>query len=146
MRTMSVSSSARSRFSLRHLLGAALVAALVAAVSNLLVFGIGTALGVNFVFPMGPAGSPAQPLTGGMVIAASVIPAFAAAVLLIALSYVTTHPVGVFQIVALGLGLLSLGGPASLPVALATKLALSTMHVVAAVAIVGVLRRAAREK
>lgn len=74
-----------------------------------------------------------------MVMEVSAAVAIAAALLLIFLARFVAHPIRWFQIIALIVLVLSFAGPFSIPVDTATKLALSAMHLVAALAIVWVL-------
>ena len=145
---MSSTSIARSeRVALSRLWWAGLVAAVGAAVANILLFTIEkTLLGVPFVMPLQGPGSVPEPLPVGMVAIASAAPAIAATVLLAVLGRLVRRPVLVFQIIAVVFLLASLGGPLSLPVDGATRLALIPMHVVAAAVIVGVLTTLGREQ
>ena len=132
--------------STNRLLWAAPVAGAVAAVGNLLVWGIGRALAIPLDIPMGPQPDAVTSLSAGPIIAASFIPGLLAGGLLAVLSRFVANPLRVFQIAA-GAGLLlSLVGPGMLPVAAATKVVLITMHIVAAVGIVGVLSSLARSR
>lgn len=117
------------------------LAGAVAAVGNLMVWALGRALAIPLDIPMG---AQTTTLTAGPIIAASFVPALLAAVLLAMLSRLAARPLWVFQLVGGVALLLSLLGPLALPVAGATKAVLLGMHVVAALAIVGVLSKAAR--
>ncbi len=115
-----------------------LVVAIAAALVNVMVFVLaGDLLGIPFVFPYPGQGGPAAPLPITLVIMASVLPAIGAALLLAVLARMTRRSLRSFLIVGLVFLIVSLGAPLSLPVALATKLALSTMHLVAAAIIIG---------
>jgi len=146
MASASIPSARTERVAIRRLPLAALIAAVVAAVGNLVVFLVSSVLGVSFDIPLNGPGTPAEPLPAIMVIIASAVPAFAAAALLALLGRFTTRPFRIFMIIAVVFGLLSFGGPASLPVGLSTIIALGLMHIVAGVAIVGVLSRWGREQ
>ena len=143
---MTNSSNLNESLSLNRLSWAAPVAGMVAAVGNLVVWGIARALVVPLEIPMGPQPDALSALGAGSVIAVSFVPALLAGVLLTVLSRFVANSLRVFQIVA-GVGLLlSLVGPLMLPVAGATKLVLIAMHIVAAVGIVGVLSSLSRAR
>lgn len=132
-----------NRISTQRLPRAAITGALLAATANAIIFLVATgALGLAVEVQMGGPQSPVTPLTVVPVILMSAIPAALAAGLLWLLARFVARPFFVFQIVAAVLALLSLGGPLSLQVGPASKAVLGLMHIVAAVAIVGALRRA----
>lgn len=146
MTSVSMPSSRTERVASRRLPVAALVAAVAAAVGNLLLFFVaGAALANPLEIQMGGPGSPVVPLSATPIILTSTIPAFVAAGFLALLGRFTRRPFLIFQVVAVVFLVLSLGGPLSLPVATSTKVVLSLMHVIAAAAIVGVLSRMGRE-
>ncbi len=120
---------------------AAPLAGAVAATGNLLVWALARALAVPLEIPMG---AQATALTAGLIVSASFVPAPLAAVLLATLPRLAARPLRVFQLVGGAALLLSLLGPLALPVAGVTKAVLLAMHVVAALAIIGVLSSAAR--
>ncbi len=116
------------------------VAALSAAVANVVVYFVAQAvLGGPIVMPYQGPGTAALPLPLAPVIFASLIPALGATVLLGLLGRFTRYPAQIFLAVSVVFLLFSLGGPFSLPIALALQLALVVMHIVAGVATVGVL-------
>jgi len=118
----------------------------VAGAANLVVFAFEkAALGISFTLAMQP-GAVAAPLPAAMVFVESVIPALAAAVLLALLVKFTARPVLIFQIVSAVFLLMSFGGPLAVPADTLTKLGLISLHIVAAVVIVGLLTTLAREK
>ncbi len=82
-----------------------------------------------------------EPLPLFAVIAASLVPAFAAAAVLLGLQKFTKNPIGIFQITAIILTVLSLFPLATLNISLGIKIALGLMHIVAAASIVGTLTR-----
>ncbi|MEI6386372.1 MAG: DUF6069 family protein [Spirochaetota bacterium] len=86
------------------------------------------------------------PLAAGMVIAASIVPAIGAAFLLMLLDRFTSRPIRIFQLTALVVGLLSLGGPLALPLSWAVRLPLEAMHVCTAAAITLCLSRSGSAK
>ena len=119
------------------------VAALAAAVANALVYLVATAVGAipsDFVIP-----GPGTPLTLGMVVGSTAVPAFLAGVVFALLGRFTRRPVRSFVVLAAVLLVLSFATPLTIPEApLSMVLALELMHVVAAVVIVGVLVTLAR--
>ena len=147
MSTLTESNAKPERISFSRLLWVGPVAAVVAAMANLIVFLIAKNLvGIPFVMPLSGSGSPLEPLPAFMVIVMSIAPALVAAVFLWILGKFAPRPILIFQVISLIFLLFSFSGPFSLPVDLPTKLALSVMHVVAAVAIVGVLTTLGRKK
>jgi hypothetical protein len=123
---------------------AAALAAVAAAVANAIVFFITIGLGVDLNGPfMGPD-APAAPLSVVQVIIASAVPVIGAALLLWALARFTPRPIPIFVAIAAVFGVLSLGGPLTLPVSDGLKAALALMHVVAGVVITYVLVRETR--
>ena len=119
----------------------ALAAAGIAAVVNLLIWLLAGMINIPLNVQMGGPEAPVVPLSAGPVIVMSVVPALAGAALLWLLGRITARPFRWFTIIAVVVLLLSLAGPLLLPVALANKLVLSLMHVVAAGVIVGILRK-----
>ena len=133
------------RVDTRRLPIAALMAGAVSAAANFMLYLITTtALGTAIEVQMGGAQSPVTPLGAAPVIIMSALPALLAAGLLWLLNRFITRPFFVFQVIAVVVALISLGGPLMLQVGLASKIVLSLMHIVAAVAIVLVLRQRAR--
>ena len=123
----------------RRLARAALLAAILAAVANAVVLTIEKNV---FKLPMlvtTVPGTNLTPLSYLMVIEVSAAVAIAAALLLIFLARFVAHPIRWFQIIALVILVLSLAGPLSIPVDMATRMALGAMHLVAALVIVWVL-------
>jgi hypothetical protein len=114
---------------------AVLLAAVLSAALNLLVFYLAGALGVDFTGPfMGPD-APPTPLSPLQVAITSAVPAVAAGMLLWLLNRFAPRPATIFVAVAAVFGLLSLGGPLSLPIPGGAQAALALMHAVAGVAI-----------
>ena len=134
---MSTVAATRSSASpLGRTLGVGLVSGLVAGIANLILFFISRALfSLPYLVPMGGPTSPAVDLPVFAVIVASTIPAIGAALLYWALGRFTSRATTIFVAVAVVFGLLSFGGPASLPIDLGTRIALALMHVVAGVII-----------
>jgi hypothetical protein len=124
------------------LLWVAPLGGLAATAANLIVYGLVTlGLGWPLVMPISGPTSPAVPLPMSMVVFASFVPALAAGILLAVLGKVARQPVRWFVVIAGAALLFSLGGPLSLPVDAATKLALVPMHLIAALAITGTLSK-----
>jgi hypothetical protein len=122
------------------------LAAIVAGVANLVVFAVEkAALGISFILAMQP-GAAAAPLPAAIVFVESVIPALVAAVLLALLVKFTARPVLIFQIISAVFLLVSFGTPLAVPADTLTKLGLISLHIVAAVVIVGLLTTLARAK
>ena len=126
-----------------RLLWVALITALAAAAANGLVYLVATAVGAipsDFVIS-----GPGTPLTLGMVVGTTVVPAILAAVVFALLGRFTKRPVRNFVVVSAVLLVLSFVTPLTIPGApLSMVLALELMHIVAAVAIVGGLTALAR--
>ena len=132
------SSDPRARIPAGKLWRAGLLAAAAAAVANMIIWAIERILlGLALPVPQG-AGNEIAPLPVVMVVVVSAVAAIAATLLLAILNRFVQRPIRIFQGIAAVALLLSLGGPLSLPVDIATKVGLSAMHVVAAAAIVGV--------
>ena len=122
-----------------HYLGMGLRAAALASVVNVAIYVLGKALfNLPFIGPM-QAGAEPNPLPLFMVILMSAVPGMLAAGVLYGLNRFFRRGLRIFQAVAAVLALLSLGGPLSLPIDSGTIAALASMHLAAAVSIVGVL-------
>jgi hypothetical protein len=93
-------------------------------------------LGLELLMQMGGPEGPIAPLSAVPVVIASVIPALAAGAFLWGLNRFTRRPYTIFLAIAVVFLLFSFGGPLSLPVDTAMKVALNSMHVGAAIAIV----------
>ena len=133
------------RVDTRQLPVAALIAGAVSAIANLAIYLLVTfGLGIGLEVQMGGPAAPVEPLGAAPVILMSALPALVAAGLLWLLNRFVARPFMVFQAIAAVVALLSLGGPLTLQVGLASKIVLSLMHLVAATAIVLVLRQRAR--
>lgn len=124
--------------------GAAL-GGLAAALANYAVYGVSIALGVDF---LGRYQGPDSAVTGvpvPMIGVSSFVPALLAGLVFAGLSRITGRARPVFAALAAVLCALSFGGPANIVGAsLGTKIALSAMHVVAAVFVVAGIFRGAR--
>jgi Family of unknown function (DUF6069) len=112
----------------------ALTAGAIAAVANLVVYFIAVAANVPLQVAA-PGSSELQRLPFVPVILASLIPALAAAALLLALKRFTPRANMVFQVIAVVFILVSFGGPLGQPTDGGTKFVLNLMHVVAGVII-----------
>jgi hypothetical protein len=130
----------------KRLIPAGLIAALVAAVANLLIYYLVPAL-FNFelAFPLQGPGSEIQRLPVFMVIGVTLIATIGAAVLLAVLNRFTSRPVTIFRVIAVVFLLLSFAAPFSLPVPLRVPLTLATMHAITAAIITYVLTIQARQ-
>jgi hypothetical protein len=124
----------------------ALAAGAAAFIGNLIVFFIAqNLLGVSPAVPQFPDNTTLVPLSIGQLLAASIVPALAAAVLLAILGRFVKRPFPLFQIIAAIILLLSFGGPLTLPLGGAEKAVLAVMHLVTAVAIVAIFSALARK-
>ena len=126
-----------------RLMWVAPLVALAATLANALVYLVASAIGAipsDFVIP-----GPGTPLTLGMVLGTTVVPALLAAMVFALLGRFTRRPVRNFVVLAALLLVLSFVTPLTVPGApLSMVLALEVMHVVAAVVIVGGLVTLAR--
>ncbi len=120
------------------LLTAGLLGAAAAALNVLLFFGA-EAAGVNMVGQCDPS-TPASPLSVAMVAIESLVPAVVGTGILAGMNAFMARPGRVFAGIAVVVGLLSMGGPATLAGADGgTKVVLALMHVLAAGANSGAL-------
>ena len=126
------------------ILKGAAIGAAVGAVGNALLFFVASAAGVSMVAEL-MKGQPATALPVGQVIVASFVPAIGAALLALVLNRVSSKPSRILTGVAAGFGLLSMMGPATLPLAEpGMRVVLALMHVVSGVAITGGILRFGR--
>lgn len=147
MSTLTVSNAKSEQISFSRLLWVGPLAGVVAAVSNLIVLAIVQNLGgITLMAPAGPGSTEMAPLPAIVVIIATVVPALAATILLAVLGKFLARPIHVFWIISVVFLLLSFAAPLGLPVGVATKITFEVMHIVAALAIVGVLTTLGREK
>ena len=128
-----------------QLLWVAPLTALAAAVANALVYLVATAAGAipsGFVIP-----GPETPLTLGMVVGTTVVPALLAGVVFALLGRFTRRPVRNFVVLAVVLLMLSFATPLTIARApLSMVVTLELMHVLAAVVIVGGLVALTRQR
>jgi hypothetical protein len=118
------------------LLRAGAVAALVAAVANLLVYYAVPALfGFELAFSWQGPGSEAARLPAFMVVMTTVLAAIGATAVLAIVRRLSRRPVAIFRGIAAAVLLLSFGGPLSQGAAPAVTLTLLAMHILAAAAI-----------
>ncbi len=131
----------RTAISIRTLSVSAAVAAAASAIGNLALLAIARGgLGMELVLAVAPDSPELAPLPVQKVVLASVLPALVGAVLLALIARFTARPMRFFGPLAAVVLVLSMGGPASIPVEEpATSWILGLMHVISAVAIVGVL-------
>jgi Family of unknown function (DUF6069) len=121
----------------------ALAGGVAGALANVALFFIGAATGESYVAELQPGVSSALPVA--QVAIASIVPAVPAMLLAMILNRFTSKPGPIFAIVAVVFGLLSMGGPMSLPGASTTmKIVLALMHVVSAATITAGLLRGGR--
>lgn len=126
---------------------AAVLAAVLAVIGNLIVFFVGNQLlPTPLLIPTQPGGTELAPLTALPVIAATIIPILLAALFLTLLGRWVARPFTIFTVVAVLFLLLSFISPLLLPVDLMSKLILNAMHVVAGVIAIGVLTTRGRAK
>lgn len=123
--------------------GAAIGAA-AGALGNVVLFLVAGAAGVSRAAEF-VKGQPVVELALPQVAIASLVPGVAAALFAMVLNAIGRSPARVFLGVSIAFGLLSLGGPLSLPGAsLGLKVMLELMHVVSGVAIAGAILRYGR--
>ncbi len=123
---------------LRRLWWASLLAGVVAAAVNAVIYFIASAAGAIPQTVLVPGLN--QPITVVLVILNSFVPAILAAVVLALLNRFARRPVRLFRIIAAVLLVISFANPLTIPGApLAMILTLDLMHIVAAAIIVGVL-------
>lgn len=147
MSAISTKTTKFEQISFSRLLWVGPLAALAAAIGNLIVYFIAqNLLGVTLMGPAGPNSPEMAPLPATAVIISSVGPAIAATILLAVLGRFLARSIRAFWIISIVFLILSLGAPLSLPVDVAAKATMEMMHIVAAVAIVGVLTTLGRKK
>ena len=136
---MVVKSRSRSRISFGRLAAAGGIAAVVAAVADVVVYAIGRASGVSMVMPY-QWGQPPAVLPISIVVSTVLVAAILATITLGLLVRFTLNGVRIFQIVSVPALLVSLAVPLSLTqTAGSTRATLIAMHIVAAAGIVTAL-------
>lgn len=135
-------------FSHRTLVRAGALAAFAAAIANLALFAAARGIfGLELEVAVAPDSELLAPLAAIKIITASVVPALVATALLALIARFVARPMRVFVPLAVVVLVLSMAGPTSIPVdGPGTTLVLGLMHVVAAVATVGVLAWMTRSK
>ena len=119
---------------------AALVAALLAVIGNLIIFFVSNQLLPSpILIPAQPGATDLVPLTAVIVMIATSIPIVGATILLALLGRWVARPFTVFTVIAIIFLLISFGSPLTLPVDGMTKLVLNLMHLMAGVITIGVL-------
>jgi len=123
-------------------LRAGMLGGLVAAIGNLIIFLIGQAfLGDSFVVPTFPDGAPGA-VSPVNVALYSLVPGVVAGLLLALLNRSASEPVQIMLGISISFLLFSFTAPLGLPsIPDMTRVVLAVMHVVAAVAILGILLR-----
>jgi len=117
-----------------------ILTAIMAGFANLLVFFLSKLSGIDVFIPQQFGLTQLVPITLGPVILATIIPAFVAGLIFWFLrKFFPKRAMENFWIISMGFLLLSFGGPMELPVPLGNKLILTSMHIVAALFIVGTL-------
>lgn len=130
----------------RRLAGVALLAALIAAVANALVYFVASAVGAISPDVLVPSPTGESPITVGTVVLASAVGAVGAAVVFAVIGRFARRPVRLLVIVATVVLVLSLFSPATIPGAsLGMILSLEAMHLVAGVSSIGLLATLARK-
>ncbi len=126
---------------------AALLAAVAAAVANVLVYFTASALGFIPQSVLIPTASGESPLMVGMVAITSVIGTVGAAIVFAIIGLFARRPVRLFRILAIVVLVLSFVAPATIPGApVAMILSMEVMHVVAWAVTVGLLTTLARRE
>lgn len=121
------------------------LAGVLSVLGNLAVYYAASAAGVALRVPEAPGSSNLIPLELPPVVISSLMPAFAAAIVLALLGRLSRAPLRIFQAVAVVVLLLSFVPVLLLPVELGTKVVLSVMHLYSGLVIAGVLLRFGRE-
>ena len=130
-----------------RLLWAALLAVLLAAVTNAQVYFAASRLGIVSRGVLLPSPMALSPLTVGMVVTASVVGAIGAALVFAIIGLLARRPVRLFRIVAAVVLVLSLIPPTTIPsVPLVMRITLGVMHVVTWAVSVGLLTALARRR
>ncbi len=136
---MVVKSQSQSRSSFGSLAAAGAIAAIIAAVADVVVYSIARASGVSMVMPY-QWGQPPAVLPISIIVSTVVVAAVLATITFGLLVKFTLRGMRVFQIVSVPALLVSFAGPLSLAqTAGSTKAALVAMHIVAAAGMVAAL-------
>jgi hypothetical protein len=136
---MVVKSQSQSPSSFGRLAAAGAIAAIIAAVADVVVYSIARASGVSMVMPY-QWGQPPAVLPISIIVSTVVVAAVLATIAFGLLVKFTLRGMRVFQIVSVPALLVSFAGPLSLAqTAVSTKATLVAMHIVAAAGMVGAL-------
>lgn len=149
MSAITTSSQAQKVAPISKLWWVGLVAAGASALGNVVFFFISRGLGVSYLMPLEPGSTELATLPVMIVIVASLVPAVAATILYTILGKFLSRPILIFRIIsAVALVLTFVMPIVNLPATVdgSTIFALEVMHVISAVAIVGVLTSLGREK
>jgi len=123
------------------------LAAIAAAVANVLVYFVGVATGAISLSVLFPSAAGESPLTVGMVVATSVVGAVGATVVFALVGRFSRHPIRTFRIVAAVVLALSFIPPLTIPaVPISMVLTMELMHLMTAFIIVGLLTTLARRR
>ena len=124
----------------RGLIRPALLAAAASAIGNVIIYALAAGpFDIALMILPGPGATELVPLSVWQVVVVSILPAVVAPVLLALLSRFVEQPMRVFQLLAIVVLLLSFVPVLTLPGVASNKVVLGLMHVVSAVAIVGIL-------
>jgi Family of unknown function (DUF6069) len=134
-------------FSPRRLLWAGPLTTGLAVLANLLFYAVSKTLGAQYRMTFGGPSKPAIPLPVLSIVLATLVAAIGAVLIFALLLKITHIPLPPFLSIAAAALLVSFGGPLSLTgdTSLATKLLLSSMHLISAIVIVGGLLLFTRE-
>jgi hypothetical protein len=140
-----ISSPVIQRVPLPRLVRVGAFAVVIAVIANLIVHTISkNLLGIPFVIPPAPDSNESSLVSEINVVVDTVVMSVSAVLVFALLSRVSTHPVGLFAVISIVVLLLSFIFPLLLQVEMPMKIALSLMHVITAVVIVGTLVTQAR--
>lgn len=133
------------RVALAGLFRASPLAGVLSVVGNLVVYYGAQFAGVSLSVPDGPGSANLVPLELPPVVISSLMPAFAAAIVLALLGRLSRSPLRIFRAVAVVVLVLSFIPVFLLPAGIGTQVVLSVMHLVSGLVITGVLLRFGRE-
>lgn len=130
----------KQKVATNHLWWVTIVAIVLAVVGNAILYFIANAAVAGGLTAVPPGETEATPLPLAVVIVATVVPAIVGAVILILLNRFN-KPINIFRIIAVIVTILSFIPVFTLPasVSVGSKVFLALMHIVAAVAITGIL-------
>lgn len=135
-----------ARTNVGSLIRAGLLAAVVAALGNVLVLLVSqSALGLDIVIPAQPGSTQLMTLSIPVVIGVSAVSALGATLLLALLQRFTARALRIFQIIGVLFLLVSFAPVVGVPADTGVLVVLGLMHIVAGAAIIGILSRAYSE-